>query len=186
MPLATLSTDVNNQFGFGFTAGIRGRISNRLELRGGISWTGYRVDERSLWLRAFASMLNASIDEDRLVLRSYVLSGELLGFFDDAGDGAYVLAGAGIQRAQLYAEHRSTDGEGNEHVSNLATWPAADTPYFCVGAGYQGASQAFIETKFQYWRYQGVTGYRLTDSPLQGRPSPRDAVSLTLSVGVRF
>lgn len=186
MPLGTLHADVNGQLGFGFSFGIQQALASRVAVRGSFSWTGYRVDDRNLWARAFASMVDAGYEEDRMVLRSYSAGVDLVLYSEDGGNGAYFLGGGGIQRSRLYVENRYVDGQGNEDVRNLATWPAADTPYVSVGFGYQGRSHAFIEGKFQAWRYRGVEGYRLLDSPLHGQPSLRDAVSMTLSVGVRF
>lgn len=186
MPLGTLSADVDGKLGFGFSLGIQQPLTSRLAVRGGFSWTGYRVDDRNLWLRAFASLLDASYSEDRMVLRSYAVETDLLVHAEDGGYGAYFLGGVGIQRSRLYVENRMVDSQGNESVRNLAAWPAADTPYVCAGMGYQGRSHAFVEGRFQAWRYRGVEGYRLLDSPLHGQPSLRDAYSLTLSVGVRF
>lgn len=186
MPLGTLNADVNSQLGFGFNFGIQQSLASRLAVRGSFSWTGYRVDDRNLWARAFASMIDAGYEEDRMVLRSYAVGADLLLYSEDGNYGAYFLGGGGIQRSRLYLENRYVDGQGNEDVRNLATWPAADTPYVSVGFGYQGRSHAFIEGKFQAWRYRGVEGYRLLDSPSHGQPSLRDAVSMTISVGVRF
>lgn len=186
MPLGSLNVDVNSQLGFGFSFGIQQPLTSRLAVRGSFSWTGYRVDDRNLWARAFASMVDAGYEEDRMVLRSYAVGADLLLYSEEGNHGAYFLGGGGIQRSRLYLENRYVDGQGNEDVRNLATWPAADTPYVSVGFGYQGRSHAFIEGKFQAWRYRGVEGYRLLDSPSHGQPSLRDAVSMTVSVGVRF
>jgi hypothetical protein len=185
-PMSTLNSDVDGKLGFGFSAGIHQPLTSRFAVRGSFSWTGYRVDDRNLWWKAFASVFDVSYSEERLVLRSYALGAELLGYFEDDQRGAYILGGGGLQRSRLYLEHVSKDGDNNETSSNLATWPAADTPYFCVGLGYQGQEQAFIEGKFQFWRYHAVKGYRLLDTPLDGRPSLRDAAGLTLAVGFRF
>ena len=186
MPLGTLNADVNSQLGFGFSLGIQQPLASRVAVRGSFAWTGYRVDDRHLWARAFASMFDSGYQEDRMVLRSYSAGMDVVLYSEDGGYGAYFLGGGGIQRSRLYLEDRYVDSQGNEDVRNLATWPAADTPYVSMGLGYQGRSHAFIEAKFQAWRYRGVEGYRLLDSPLHGQPSLRDAVSTTLSVGVRF
>jgi len=135
---------------------------------------------------AFASMFDTSYSENQMVLRSYALGADLILYTEDGGLGPYFLGGGGIQRARLYVEHRDVDSQGNKSTQNLATWPAADTPYFCLGIGYQGRSHMFIEGKVQQWRYNGIDGVRLLDSPLNGKPTQRDARSLTLSVGVRF
>ena len=186
LPMGTFNSDVNGQLGFGFSFGFQQPLASRLAMRGSFSWTGYRVDDRNLWARAFASMVDAGYEEDRMVLRSYAVGADLLLYSEEGNHGAYFLGGGGIQRSRLYLENRYVDGQGNEDVRNLATWPAADTPYVSVGFGYQGRSHAFIEGKFQAWRYRGVEGYRLLDSPSHGQPSLRDAVSMTVSVGVRF
>ena len=185
-PLGTLSTDVDGNSGFGFSMGFQQSLASRVAVRGSFSWTGYRVDDRNLWTRAFVSAFDLGYEEERMVLRSYTLGAELIVYTEDGGYGAYFLGGGGIQRAQLYLEHREVDSENHETVQNLATWPAADTHYFCVGLGYQGRSHTFIEGKLQHWRYNGVKGVHLLDTPLNGQPTLRDASSLTLSVGVRF
>lgn len=186
VPLGTLSSDVNDQLGFGISLGIQQPLAPRLAVRGSFSWTGYRVNDRNLWERAFASMFDASYSENQMVLRSYALGVDLIVYTKDSGYGAYFLGGGGIQRARLYVEHRNVDSQGNESTQNLATWPAADTPYLSLGIGYQGRSHLFIEGKVQQWRYNGIDGVRLLDSPLNGQPTLRDASSLTISVGIRF
>lgn len=185
-PLGSLATDVNDQLGFGLSLGVQQPLASRLAVRGSFSWTGYRVNDRNLWERAFASFFDASYSENQMVLRSYALGADLILYTEDGGYGPYFLGGGGIQRARLYVEHRDVDSQGNESTRNLATWPAADTPYFCLGIGYQGRSHMFIEGKVQQWRYNGVDGIRLLDSPMNGKPTLRDARSLTLSVGIRF
>lgn len=186
LPMGTLATDVDNKLGFGFSFGVQQPLTSRWALRAGFSWTGYRVDDRNLWSRAFASMLDADYREERLVLRSYAVEADLRLHAAPGGYGAYFFGGAGVQRARLYLEDRYVDRDGNEAVRNLASWPAIDTPIFSVGAGYQGHSHAFLESRFRFWRYRGVQGYRLLESPLHGQPSQRDAFSFTVSVGVRF
>lgn len=185
-PLGSLSADVNHQLGFGLSLGLQQPLARRLAVRGSFSWTGYRVNDRNLWERAFASFFDASYSENQMVLRSYALGADLILYTQDGGVGPYFLGGGGIQRARLYVEHREVDSQGNESTQNLATWPPADTPYFCLGIGYQGRSHLFIEGTVQQWRYNGVDGFRLLNSPLDGKPSERDARSLTLSVGIRF
>ncbi len=185
-PLGTLSTDVGGKLGFGFSVGIQQPLASRLAVRGSFAWTGYRVNDRNLWERAFASMFDLGYSEDQMVLRSYTLGADLIVYTEDSGYGAYFLGGGGIQRARLYLEHRNVDSQNHESTQNIATWPAADTPYVSLGLGYQGRSHVFIEGKVQQWRYNGVNGVRLLDSPLNGKPTQRDATNLTLSVGVRF
>ncbi len=185
-PLGTLATDVDGKLGFGFSAGIQQSLSSRFAVRGSFSWTGYRVDDRNLLARAFASMFDLGYSEERMVLRSYSLAADLIVYTEDGGHGTYFLGGGGIQRARLYLEHRDVDSQNHETLQNLATWPAADTPYICVGLGYQGRSHTFIEGKVQQWRYNGVKDFHLLDTPLNGQPTLRDATSLTISFGVRF
>ncbi len=185
-PLGSLSSDVNDQLGFGISLGVHQALSSRLAVRGSFSWTGYRVNDRNLWDRAFASFFDTSYSENQMVLRSYALGADLILYTKDGEVGPYFVGGGGIQRARLYVEHRDVDSQGNESTQNLATWPPADTPYFCLGIGYQGRTQLFIEGKVQQWRYNGIDGIRLLDSPLNGKPTLRDARSLTLSVGIRF
>ena len=57
MPMANLSTDVDGKLGFGFNLGFEQPLSRRVSVRGSFSWTGYRVDDRNLWEKAFASHL---------------------------------------------------------------------------------------------------------------------------------
>lgn len=186
LPMGTFNSDVNGQLGFGFSFGFQQPLASRLAMRGSFSWTGYRVNDRNLLSRAFASMIDSDYEEDRLVLRSYAVATELVLYAEDGGYGAYFVGGGGLQRSRLYLENRYVSSQGDEDVKNLATWPATDSPFVSAGFGYQGRSHAFIEGKFQAWRYRGVEGYRLLDSPLHGRPNLRDAVNMTLSVGVRF
>ncbi len=186
VPLGSLNTDVDGKVGFGFSAGLQQPLTSRLAVRGSFSWTGYRVDDRNFWARAFSSMFDLGYTEERMVLRSYTLGADLIVYTEDSGYGPYFLGGGGIQRARLYLEHRDVDSENHESVQNLATWPPADTPYLNLGIGYQGRSHTFIEGKLQHWRYNGIDGVRLLDSPLNGQPTQRDATSLTISVGVRF
>ena len=186
VPLGSLATDVNDQLGFGISLGVQQPLASRLAVRGSFSWTGYRVNDRNLWDRAFASLFDTSYSENQMVLRSYALGADLIIYTEDGGVGPYFLGGGGIQRARLYGEHRDVDTQGNESTQNLAPWPPADTPYFCLGIGYQGRTHLFIEGKAQQWRYNGIDGIRLLDSPLNGKPTLRDARSLTLSVGIRF
>lgn len=186
LPMGRLAEDVDGKLGFGVSAGLQQPLTSRLAVRGLFSWTGYRVDDRNLWARAFASVLDADYREERMVLRSYSVEADLLAHLQPGGQGGYLLAGVGIQRARVYLEDRYVDSQGNESVSPLATWPAADTPYFALGMGYQGRSPAFIEGRFQFWRYRGVAGHPLLESPLHGSPSLRDGYSMTVAVGVRF
>ena len=127
-PLGTLSTDVDGQSGFGFSVGIQQSLASRVAVRGSFSWTGYRVDDRNLWTRAFASAFDLGYDEERMVLRSYTLGADLIVYMEEGSHGAYFMGGGGIQKARLYLEHRDVDSENHESVQNLATWPAADTP----------------------------------------------------------
>jgi hypothetical protein len=186
VPLGVLSNDVNGQVGFGISVGIQQPLTQRLAVRGSFSWTGYRVNDRNLWNRAFASMLDSGYSENQMVLRSYTLGADLIVYTGNNRYGAYFLGGGGIQRSRLYVEHRDVDSQGNESTQNLATWPAADTPYVSLGIGYQGRTHTFIEGKVQQWRYNGIDGVRLLESPRTGQPTLRDATSLTISVGVRF
>lgn len=186
VPVGALNRDVNGQLGFGLGLGFQQPLTDRTALRGTFSWTGYRVNDRNLGGRVLASLFDASYSEDRLVLRSYAVGLDFVGYSASGGFGPYMLAGAGIQRARLYAEERYVDDEGNETIQDLGKWPAANTPYFNVGVGFQGRAGFFTEGKAVYWRYRAVEGYPLLDSPFGGTALLRNALSFTLSVGARF
>ena len=186
VPVGTLHRDVNGQLGFGLGLGVHQPLTDRTAIRGAFSWTGYRVNDRNLGGRVLASLFDASYREDRLVLRSYALGVDFVGYSASGGSGPYLLAGAGIQRARLYAEDRYVDDQGNETIQDLGKWPAANTPYFNVGLGFQGRAGFFIEGKAVYWRYRAVEGYPLLNSPFGGTTVLRNALNLTFSVGARF
>lgn len=186
MPMGTLSRDVNDQFGFGLTLGVDWPVVRHFSLRTSFSWTGYRVDDRSLAARAFADMFDVSYSEDRLVLRSYALGVEGVIRQESSGSGPYALVGGGMQRARLYEEYRVVDENGNGHTTTTATWPSMDSAFLTAGFGYQAHEGFFVEGKVRGWRYNGVDAYSLSDSPLTRRTTPRNAVSLHMAVGVRF
>jgi hypothetical protein len=186
IPAGALYRDVQGQLGFGFGLGAQVRLSDRLGLRGAFSWTGYRVNERHWGARLFADLVDASYEEERLVLRSYALGLDLVGYRDPGGFGPFAFAGGGFQRSRLYAEGVFVDGDGHESIQPIATWPAADTPYVEGGLGYQWRSGAYLETKAVFWRYRAVKGYPLLETPLGGRPVLREATSLSLALGVKF
>jgi len=186
VPAGALYRDVQGQLGFGFGLGAQVRLSDRMGLRGAFSWTGYRVNERHWGARLFADLVDARYEEDRLVLRSYALGLDLVGYRDPGGFGPYIFAGGGFQRARLYAEGVFVDGDGNESIQPLATWPAADTPYVEGGIGRQWPSGIYLEGKAVLWRYRAVAGYPLLETPFGGRPVLREATSLSLSLGMRF
>jgi hypothetical protein len=186
VPTGGLHQDVQGQLGFGFGLGAQLRVSNRIALRGSFSWTGFRVDERNLWSRMVADLFDASYTEDRLVLRSYALGVDVIGFTRADGYGPYMVAGVGLQRSRLYAEAVYVDSEGNQSTQDLGTWPPADTPFFQVGLGHHGRSGVYVEGKAVGWRYRAMRGYPLLESPLGGETVLRDALSLTLSLGARF
>ncbi|MBI4913731.1 MAG: hypothetical protein HY823_13425 [Acidobacteria bacterium] len=186
LPMAKLATDVDGQLGFGVTLGLHQPLSDRFAVRASASWTGYRVDDRNLWSQAFLTLMDASYAEDRMVLRSYALGMDLVLHLGDGDSGAYFLGGGGVQRSRLYLEQVEVT-EGNREIrDSRVSWPAADTPFFSVGMGYQSNASAFIEGRFVFWRYNAVAGTRLLDTPPQGRPTLRDAASLVLTVGARF
>ena len=186
VPMGPLSTDTNDQLGFGFSLAIQQPLTPRTAVRGSFSWTGFRVNDRNLWARAIASIFDQAYEEDQMVLRSYAVGADLVHYREDGGYGTYFIGGGGIQRSRVYLEHRYVDPSGHEDKQPLAGWPAADTPFVSIGAGYQGRSKAYIEAKLQFWRYRGVEGHALYASPLNGRSQLRDAVSLTVSFGARF
>ncbi len=186
VPLGSLAADVNDQLGFGFGLGYEARLGSRTAFRASFRWTGYRVSDRNLGSRMLATLLDVGYDEDRLILRSYALGGDFLGYQDEGCLGPYLLMGGGIQRSRMYAEHRSVDDQGNEVVQNLAAWPAADTPFANFGLGYRGRSGVFMEGRVVLWRYRAEPGVRLMETSPNASNQLRDAVSFTMAVGVGF
>lgn len=186
MPLGNLAADVNDQWGFGIGLGYQGRLANRLDFRASFHWTGYRISDRNLGSRVLASIFDAAYEENRLILRSYALGGDFLGYLEADRRGAYLLAGGGIQRSRMYYENRFVDEEGNESLRTIAAWPAADTPYTNFGLGYRGRSGAFLEGRVVLWRYRAEPGVRLTQTSQNAPSQLRDAVSFVTAFGVCF
>ncbi len=187
--LGELGKDVRDQLGFGIGLQAQIPVGGHLALRPNFAWTGFRVNDRNLGWKFMAAVLNASYDEERLVLRSYQVGLDLVLFPEGGSRGVYFFGGGGLQRAQLDLESRYVDRHGEdtqEHVSPILSWDPALTPYVQGGVGLQGKGGLFAEARLTAWRYRAAKGYELLDTPLNARTELREALSLTFSVGVRF
>lgn len=92
---------------------------------------------------------------------------------------------AGIQRSRMYWEYRVIS-ENDSSVEEWARWPAMNSAYVQAGMGKQFANPFFMEAKVVAWRYRAVRGYPLMETPLGESHHYRDAVSVSLGVGLKF
>ncbi len=185
VPTGALGRDVDQKLGFGFSVGYQHELWPKIGLRTAFQWTGYRVNDRNLFDRMLASVLDSRYEEDRLVLRSYALGVDLIGYQREGCQGVYAFAGGGVQRARMYLEHRDVL-EGDAKVEDIARWPAMNSVYLNAGIGMQFSNPAFVEARLVGWRYRAVPGFRLMDTPLGVKHHYRDALSVSLGMGVRF
>jgi hypothetical protein len=186
VPMGALASDINDQLGFGLGLGYRAQLGSHLALRAAFRWTGYRISDRNLGARLLATLADSNYEEDRLILRSYSLGGDLMVYREEGCQGPYVLAGGGLQRSRMYLEYRTVDPEGNERLEDLAIWPAANTPFWNFGLGYQSRSPFFIEGRVTLWRYRAEPGVRLMQTSLNAASQFRDAISFVAAIGVQF
>lgn len=189
LPLGSLSQDVHGHVGFGLGVHVPLQISGHQVLRPSFEWTGFRINDRNLGARAFASMFDADYAEDRLVLRSYKLGLDYLFFQGPDGVGPYLILSGGVQRSRLYLEQRTvtnSDGSGDQQVDPIATWEPADTAWFGGGIGYQAASGVLMECRYANWRYRAEPGIPLDNTWPGTTHVLREAHSLTFAVGGRF
>lgn len=187
--LGNLGRDVQDQLGFGVGLHAHVPVTERIALRPAFTWTGYRVNDRDTGWKIMAAILDTSYQEERLVLRSFQLGADLVGYRDGGCTGPYLFAGGGVQRAQLEMEHRLVDRSGNqtqEDTHTVAKWEPETSAYLQAGVGYQTTQYAFVEARITSWRYAAEPGTPLLDTPLAPRLGTRGALSLTLSAGVRF
>lgn len=185
VPTGALGRDVDQKLGFGFSVGYQHELWPKIGLRTAFQRTGYRVNDRNLLDRMLAGVFDNSYDEDRLVLRSYALGVDLIGYQHEGCHGVYAFAGGGIQRSRMYLERRYVY-EGDATVEDIARWPAMNSAYLNLGIGKQFRNPAFVEAKLVAWRYRAVPGFRLMETPLGVEHHYRDALSVSLGVGVRF